>query len=273
MFLAYLVTALACVCRFFAPAEHSSAAPRGSRSLEEVTVLAAANGGGSGACTLIDWYCNALIVLNVFELIAATRWLHCHQYNASPNGQEGGRMEQKLRDQLELDMLLLRRQIDAQSGQRPPIVRPMTQKWDWACPCNNTVWTPKKYCPLCILSRRCGSAIIGSCRGVTPLTPHAQKAREAQRCVPGYFPQSIGAAQELAIERGGRGHALHGHPQSWADVVRRAAPVLTEESPGKTVAPTVQPTQNKLVTTDGQDEDEDPNRLSQRSSIMRNLSR
>ena len=136
-------------------------------------------------------------------------------------GRKVVKLERKLCEAAELDSLYLRRTLESQAGQRPPIFRAASLKWDWICPCGNLVWTPKHECPMCSLSRCYGTTAVGSIRGVLQSTAIAVKAREQQRLVPGFNVSQ--PTRQSAISGAGGGGARAQVRGTWADVVRNRA--------------------------------------------------
>ena len=141
------------------------------------------------------------------------------------------RAERELRERVELDVVVLQRELDRRAMERPPLARPATAQWDWRCACSNIVWAGRKHCPMCYATRNQGGyTITGSVRGVFQSTSNTVAARDAQRLVPGY------GLQHSCPDRHKRPVQLHGgvekgvggnttpvqRPASFLEAARRA---------------------------------------------------
>ena len=137
--------------------------------------------------------------------------------------------ERVLRQQAEMDNLVLRQQLESQQGIKAPLPWSISATWDWLCPCGNQVYAGRRHCPLCQTPRHQGCTMTGFVRGVMQSNPGALKAQIRQREVPGYVTRVSHASKSPlsslnpeAIVCGGYASTLQPRPATWADVARRA---------------------------------------------------
>ena len=84
--------------------------------------------------------------------------------------------ERLLRQQAELDNVILRQQLESNQGMKGPLFRAASVSWDWLCPCGNQCYAGRRHGLLCQNPRRDGCTLTGFVRGVLQTSPNVAKA-------------------------------------------------------------------------------------------------